>query len=55
MCYVNPTMAVDIYGVLGPDEIYFKSSRREFVTQNGNNDLVTGDVLVSYLVSTDSC
>ncbi|KAL0069594.1 hypothetical protein AAF712_003252 [Marasmius tenuissimus] len=37
----------DPYGVLGPNEIHFKSSRREFVLENGSKtDIVTGDVLV---------
>ncbi|KAF5357710.1 hypothetical protein D9758_007515 [Tetrapyrgos nigripes] len=37
----------DIYGVLGPDEIHFKSSRREFLTPDGHYDLIIGDVLIT--------
>ncbi|KAK1223266.1 hypothetical protein PQX77_013854 [Marasmius sp. AFHP31] len=37
----------DPYGVLGPNEIHFKSSRRELILENGSKtDIVTGDVLV---------
>ncbi|KAF9254988.1 hypothetical protein L218DRAFT_1009050 [Marasmius fiardii PR-910] len=38
----------DPYGVLGPNEIFFKSSRREFVGANGLiTDTVEGDVLIT--------
>ncbi|KAG7091928.1 hypothetical protein E1B28_008320 [Marasmius oreades] len=38
----------DPYGVLGPDEIYFKSSRNEFVGANGLlSSSMTGDVLIT--------
>ncbi|KAL0572257.1 hypothetical protein V5O48_009703 [Marasmius crinis-equi] len=37
----------DPYGVLGPNEIHFKSSQREFIMESGlTTDIITGDVLV---------
>ncbi|KAE9397715.1 hypothetical protein BT96DRAFT_940723 [Gymnopus androsaceus JB14] len=38
----------DPYGVLKPDEIHFKSSRREFVMKDGTQtDIILGDVLMT--------
>ncbi|KAL0570301.1 hypothetical protein V5O48_011665 [Marasmius crinis-equi] len=38
----------DPYEVLGPDEIFFKSSRREFLDNDGLiTDIITGDVLIT--------
>ncbi len=39
----------DPYGVLGPNEIHVKCSRRDFIDQEGRQtDIVLGDVLVNY-------
>ncbi|KAK7471173.1 hypothetical protein VKT23_002583 [Stygiomarasmius scandens] len=38
----------DPYGVLGPDEIFFRSSKRELLTQEGFlSDTVTGEILIT--------
>ncbi|KAJ3874138.1 RNA dependent RNA polymerase-domain-containing protein [Lentinula edodes] len=38
----------DPFGVLGPDQIYFKNSRREFVNKDGiKTDIILGEVLIT--------
>lgn len=45
----------DPYGVLGPDEIQIKSSRRDFKTPDGlDADVITGDVLVRIYTSSQN-
>jgi hypothetical protein len=45
-------MPIDFWGVLGENEIHFKSGRRQFTNHDGlETDTVIGDVLVSMLFS----